>query len=404
MPLRSFAVERYRGFKERTEIELRPLTLLFGYNSAGKSALLRVLPLIRDTLRTGGEPIDFRSDAARGASFSELNCRLSGTPVIAFELADEVAAMRYEIRDLSPRERRQVIERVIRSEAGSEEEFEWTTEGSRYERRRDGRAAGFGEIYFNGLDLHGEIDGAPLIRRLPGERALRQVQWLDALRARVPRWMPYGARPRGPLASDGHDAPAALAFAREDASEVYTGVQDFYRRYLGHEVEVVPRAERFQVKVRRVSAAVSIDLTDTGEGLAQVLPVAVSLARAGLAEGPHLVALEQPELHLHPAMHEELARWMCAVVSRASQARLLIETHSENFLLAVMLAVIEGHVPPDDVLVYWVHQLDDGQSVVERVTLDELARPQGAWPPNVFQEDAALATRLNTLRLRKLRG
>jgi AAA15 family ATPase/GTPase len=43
MALSSYMVENYRPFAERTTIELRPLTLLFGYNSAGKSALLRAL-------------------------------------------------------------------------------------------------------------------------------------------------------------------------------------------------------------------------------------------------------------------------------------------------------------------------------------------------------------------------
>ena len=111
MPLRSFTVERYRGFRERTRIELRPLTLVFGYNSAGKSALLRLLPLLRDTLRERREPIFMGSDVLRQASFTDLHCRLSPTPVIALEFEDDDAAARYEIRYL-PDQRRQVVERV----------------------------------------------------------------------------------------------------------------------------------------------------------------------------------------------------------------------------------------------------------------------------------------------------
>jgi predicted ATPase len=38
MRLTSFSVQNYRGFADRTEVELRPLTLLFGYNSAGFSS------------------------------------------------------------------------------------------------------------------------------------------------------------------------------------------------------------------------------------------------------------------------------------------------------------------------------------------------------------------------------
>ena len=46
MRLARFSVENYRAFVDRAEFALRPLTLLFGYNSAGKSALARLLPII----------------------------------------------------------------------------------------------------------------------------------------------------------------------------------------------------------------------------------------------------------------------------------------------------------------------------------------------------------------------
>lgn len=43
-------LENFKGFRERTEIELRPITLLFGANSAGKSSILHALHYARDIL------------------------------------------------------------------------------------------------------------------------------------------------------------------------------------------------------------------------------------------------------------------------------------------------------------------------------------------------------------------
>lgn len=40
----------YRPFSDWAELELRPLTLLFGYNNAGKSVALRLLPSIENTM------------------------------------------------------------------------------------------------------------------------------------------------------------------------------------------------------------------------------------------------------------------------------------------------------------------------------------------------------------------
>ena len=46
MRLARVSAENYRAFVDPVSLELRPLTLLFGYNSAGKSALLRLLSIL----------------------------------------------------------------------------------------------------------------------------------------------------------------------------------------------------------------------------------------------------------------------------------------------------------------------------------------------------------------------
>lgn len=47
MLIKSFEVQNYKGFRDRQPIELAPLTLLYGENSSGKSALLRLVPCKR---------------------------------------------------------------------------------------------------------------------------------------------------------------------------------------------------------------------------------------------------------------------------------------------------------------------------------------------------------------------
>jgi predicted ATPase len=403
MPLKSITVQRYRAFKERTAIELRPITLLFGYNSVGKSALIRLLPLIRDSLLHRNDPVFLGSEAIRGASFSDLLCRLDPRPLLSLELAAEGVSMRYDIRDLADR-RRQVLERITRRQGGVERTLEWTTHGSRYQLLEANRVLAEMELKLEGLHVIGDdafIAGGQW--DVPGGNDLQSVQWIDALRARVRRRTPFRSRPSGPLAADGRDASAALAYAHLDEHPLHATVQGFYREHLGHELTVVPVGDDFRIVIAPASAPlVQADLIDTGEGLAQVLPVAVALARAVHAGSPSILALEQPELHLHPRLHERLTRWICDTIRGARGTCVMMETHSENILLSVLLALIDGVITVDDLVVYWVHQLGDGQSLAERVVFDELAQPQGAWPPDVFQEDAELATRLNRRRLERL--
>jgi predicted ATPase len=66
--IRSIALKNYKGFSEEVRIDLRPITLLFGANSAGKSSVLQALQYVREILerqnvnadRTlqGGEAVD----------------------------------------------------------------------------------------------------------------------------------------------------------------------------------------------------------------------------------------------------------------------------------------------------------------------------------------------------------
>ena len=48
--IRSLALRNFKGFSDEVRIELRPITLLFGANSAGKSSVLQALQYVREIL------------------------------------------------------------------------------------------------------------------------------------------------------------------------------------------------------------------------------------------------------------------------------------------------------------------------------------------------------------------
>jgi predicted ATPase len=70
-----------------------------------------------------------------------------------------------------------------------------------------------------------------------------------------------------------------------------------------------------------------VDLTSVGVGVSQVLPVILLCL---LAEPGTLVILEQPELHLHPKLQQDLADFLLACTRAGRQ--LVIETHSEHLV------------------------------------------------------------------------
>lgn len=59
MELRGVGFERYKGYGERAELELAPLTVLVGANDSGKSALARAIPLVAGGLAlAGNDPVE----------------------------------------------------------------------------------------------------------------------------------------------------------------------------------------------------------------------------------------------------------------------------------------------------------------------------------------------------------
>ena len=120
-----------------------------------------------------------------------------------------------------------------------------------------------------------------------------------------------------------------------------------------------------------------VSVADVGFGVSQTLPV---LAALHVATPKHLVYIEQPELHLHPRAQVAMARVLARAVKRG--VRMVIETHSPLLLLAVQALVAKGEegLTPDEVKLHWfTRSEEDGATTVTSADLDEDGS-FGDWP------------------------
>jgi predicted ATPase len=143
----------------------------------------------------------------------------------------------------------------------------------------------------------------------------------------------------------------------------------------------------YQAKVRVRERAPEVLLTEVGFGVSQVLPVLTLLYY--VEEGATLI-LEQPEIHLHPLAQAGLAD----AILKASQRRnlqVIVESHSENFLLRLLRRVAEDEVRPDYVRLFFC-ETDAGASRLVPLELDLYGTILN-WPKNflgdAFGETAA---------------
>lgn len=138
--------------------------------------------------------------------------------------------------------------------------------------------------------------------------------------------------------------------------------------------------------LRDMRSGMLVSHRDVGIGISQVLPV---LALAHAAKGD-LVAIEQPELHLHPALQSELADvFIESALER--QNTFLLETHSEHLMLRILRRIREAaetlnpRIRPDHVSVLFVEPGESG-TVITPIPIREDGEFGAAWPQGFFAE------------------
>ncbi|MCY3542498.1 MAG: AAA family ATPase [Chloroflexi bacterium] len=67
-----------------------------------------------------------------------------------------------------------------------------------------------------------------------------------------------------------------------------------------------------------------------------------------------IVCIEEPEIHLHPTAIRRLARTLADIVQEEPTKHLIISTHSEQFILSLLALVAEDTYSPDNLAIYHV--------------------------------------------------
>lgn len=395
MQLRSFGVERYKGYVRPAEVELAPLTILVGANNAGKTALAQAIQLLAGGLASleqdASEPLPLMSgDIRHGETFEDLVAgrMMHGWLSLSATLEENGRAM-----SLSA-----TVRNVVAPNRPSERQIStWSLRNDRDEVTLE--REGFDKFSSYNIRISG-IDQAPhriewdgLIPRQPDVLAGWVAPQVDALKSwatgvrhlRCPRTLlssPFPSVERSPdmIGSNGEMTP--LVLSADDA--LRENVREWYFKAFGISIDVVAQGSYSELVVRIPSRDTSVPLVQSGRGLSHVLPVAVT-ALTSRDLGPGVDIIEHPEAELHPAAHSEIAELLLA--NLAGRIRpLVVETHSDMILLRARRWVAEEKMAPNDVLVYWINTEPSQGSVLQKIKILESGEMDN-WPDGVFIED-----------------
>lgn len=451
--LQQLRLENFKGFAGPHTIDLAPITLVFGQNSAGKSALLHSLLLLRQSLDTN----QFSEESADALTFQGAGVDLGSYEAcvnqhdnnlrIRIGLTYEVKVPRFEEETVLTDEQVQSDDFCFYSANGRTvvESVQYRIEGSP---DRDGHF----EAHDHGPWLRFDPtipSNAKILKELSetfeeDESSFRDFcAYIGDLRYSNRAFLPMGIRrndrevenPRSEVWSREQslwqntlrrrgnslrdrmirldhlggirEIPSRISFAVPGAKgrlgvrgervvdllladSNSTAAANRWLSKLGvpYSVEAVPLTQESMPQLgtaralllRDMRSGVAVTALDVGVGISQVLPVVVLTATAR----NRVLLIEQPELHLHPALQSELGDlFIESQESRKNQ--IIVETHSEHLLLRLQRRIREGTLDSDRVKVLYVTADETGSHILE-LRLDANGDFLDSWPNGFFDE------------------
>lgn len=153
-------------------------------------------------------------------------------------------------------------------------------------------------------------------------------------------------------------------------------------------IEALPVKKR--VALREQQSGLEVQPQDIGVGISQLIPV-VALS---IYQQSGLISIEQPELHVHPAIQVELADLFARYALKHNKV-FLLETHSEHLILRLLRRIREKKemdaaqdrqmLDKQHVSVVYVEPATEG-TLFKCLRIDETGDFIDEWPNGFFEE------------------
>ena len=435
--IRNLRIQGFKSWRDTHPIDMASLTSFFGANSSGKTAILQLLLMLKQTaestdrlrvLHTG----DKRAYVDLG-TFHDIAYGHKVPGSITFEF-DWILPKALNIPDPDETSQRRLFTiqelhfKAAISGGGDKiqvEFFEYSFQSDKTTfrfgmRRKEKPKTGY-ELIADGYEfkrsrgrpfrtihpvkcygfpdeVNAQYHNAGFLSELvlAFERLFQGIYCLGPLREYPHRsyvWageQPQDVGPRGELA-----VPALLA-ARTHGTLISRG-RGHERQRLDERIaqwlrdlgmidsfSLEPIAENrrdYEVRVQRSPGATEVLITDVGFGVSQILPV---LTLCYYAPEGSTIILEQPEIHLHPSVQAKLADVFIDAI-KYRKVQILIESHSEHLLRRLQRRVAEGVISEKDTSLCFVIN-PKGESQLQKLQLDLFGNIRN-WPQNFFGDE-----------------
>lgn len=386
MKVKSISFENYKAFSEKQTMQLRPITILIGKNSSGKSSIAKLFTLLENSLSGEiDEPLLLKNNGVELAEdFDNLffdnnpgGITLNFQVVFENEITLEVSLLKksdgYGLDIFQWKYKDDTLSFSLEM---SEDRYRDVETGKIY----DCRFRGFIPIEFIENDTKEDLSKSFKMNAI-------DVDYIGPFRVLPPRYFYLtGQTFFQDTGIDGENAYAMLGVSKiKKGDSLHEDVGNWYgNNFGGWRLEVDERSKKPLIQILLSKNGTDVNIMDVGQGMNQALPLVV---RANVTDRPEsIIITEQPELHLHPAAHGDLAELFARSAKKNNQT-FVIETHSENILLRLRRLIIDNDFDftLDDVVIYWIEDTEPkGQGLMEITVSEEGVLSD--WRDGVFEE------------------
>ncbi len=423
------SMTNFKSWRDTGAVRMAPLTAFFGANSSGKSSLLQMLLLLKQTAESNDRKLVLNTGSiqtgyvnlgtAQEITYSDetemslsINWQLNSQTQVVIPSPDNSMAQTIDCLNFETNihvESQKIHVKSLKYEQGDEFSVEMDRKGNNQytirisvqgnEPRRPSHRP---RVYMRAEKCYGFSDEALLYYQdasylrfleFAFERQFQNLHYLGPLREYPQRAYPWGGERPTNVGLKGERAISALLAGKSD--KVYDAIRKSKSNRLdariaqwlvdldlasSFRVEQIADSTLYQVWLKRTEESPEALITDMGIGVSQVLPVLVLCYY--VPEGSTII-LEQPELHLHPSVQAGLADvFMDCIKKRGLQ--IILESHSEHLLrrLQRRIAEQENDLSPDDAALYFC-QIHDGESKLTPLQLNVFGEIHN-WPHDFF--------------------
>ncbi len=416
-------MKNFKSWKDSGKVELAPLTGFFGTNSSGKSSLLQMLLLLKQTAEHSyPEEVIFFGDEnslVNLGSFREVIHGHKEEELLELEFGcklQEAFAIEVFGKDSEgyPVDVPIPIDNFSFNTALRVDKSELKTERFRY----GFESCDIPEIRWESYHLHyknslgeeekvtmspknfygGPASTAPHVLKpfFPAfENLFKHVYPLGPIRVQPKRSYHWEDKDPTDVGLWGDKVIDALLCAhmrrvkiskKGEEATIEDRISEWLREMdLAYSFSLEPigalKDDNYEVQIQKSAMSPAVTLADMGYGLADVLPM---LVLCYYTPERSTLILEQPGIHLHPRAQADLADLLIEVITERN-LQVLIESHSEHLLNRLQRRIAEEKISASQTELYFCRN-DEGVSRKDQLIIDEFGNIEN-WPENFFGDE-----------------